>query len=264
MSESSVDPRLVMGRTFLQSIEWLERVDSTNSYALQQAVERTRFPLLIGTDDQTGGRGRGTNRWWGGAGSLACSLVLSPQQFQIPPAAWPRFSLVVGVGIASALQGVAESATVQVKWPNDVYLNGRKVCGVLIESVPQRPELLVIGFGVNVNNSLLHAPEEVSTRAIALQDVMDHPPSLQEVLIRILLNLEESIVRFATAPEEVLLDWRHRCFLTGKQISVHSPHANGETRSGTCLGIDDDGALRLMTPQGLERILAGTVLLDQG
>lgn len=253
---NSVDSETIQHKTFVSSVEWLDEVDSTNSYAIRTIAEREHFPLLVGTNVQTQGRGRGKNQWWGSAGSLAFSLVLTPADYGIDQQQWPLMSLAVGLALGESLAPYAGSSTIQLKWPNDVYTDGKKIAGILIETISTRPKLVVIGIGINVNNSFAAAPAEIQNKACSVKDLTGESTSLEDILISTLQSLEQTLQRFGTADSKLLDQWRERCFLTGKQVGIDDSHRQS---FGTCLGIDDDGALRLMTATGLQRFFAGTV-----
>ncbi len=253
-----INPQRLQAETFVESIEWLKEVSSTNTHALKTIERHTDFPVLVGADLQTGGRGRGQNRWWGAEGSLTFSLILKPAQFHIPQDAWPLMSLIVGLTIGDGLRSTCPEAIIQLKWPNDVYADQKKICGILIESIPARPELVIIGIGVNVNNSLADAPGDVRNRATSVIDLVGQPVSLELLLINILNAMETGFERFHDEQEKLLNQWREQCFLTGKQICIDNSQS---TVFGMCQGIDDDGALRMITVNGPQRFLAGTITL---
>jgi BirA family transcriptional regulator, biotin operon repressor / biotin---[acetyl-CoA-carboxylase] ligase len=329
-----IDPARIRNETFVQSLTWLEEVGSTNTHLLEsisggESRPVPPLPLLLGADRQTRGRGRGRNAWWAAEGALTFSLLLQPERYGIPISRWPLLSLATGLAIRDALDSHLPGISLQVKWPNDVYADGRKLCGILIEtatlrggregrgeggkrgrgeegtkvteetkgrgfvapspSSPCRPVLpsahpspgpthLVIGVGVNVNNSLASAPEEVRLRAVSMQDLLGRSSDLTDVLRAILRELEGHLRRFDT--EHLVTRWRSRCYLTGKCVTiVHGPDAgggesavpspvdqasslrttHGQETTGTCLGIDEEGALRLLTPAGEQRFHGGTV-----
>jgi BirA family biotin operon repressor/biotin-[acetyl-CoA-carboxylase] ligase len=175
-------------------VEWHAEIGSTNTRALELATAVDQpTPLLIGADRQTAGRGRGGNRWWSTTGALTFSLVLDPtEDFLGPdvppltPAHWPRLSLVAALALCHELERLIPEITAQLKWPNDVHVAGRKLAGILVEtaSSPGSTPRLVLGMGVNVNNSLRDAPPELQATACSLIDLMGGlllPDSVSEV-----------------------------------------------------------------------------------
>lgn len=261
MADNQIHSQEIVRSTFVKRVEWLDEIDSTNTYALRSLSKDHEFPLLIGTDKQFAGRGRGINTWWQSSGSLTCTLVLTPDSFGIAASHWPKLSLLIGLGIGSGLQSFASGSELQLKWPNDVYLDDKKVCGILIETVPELSNVLVVGFGVNVNNSLADAPDEIQKRGTSLVDLMGTTVSKQDVLISILNSLEQIMAYYTRHAESLLNDWRKHCFLSGKQVAVEAGH---QTVAGLCHGIDDHGALTISNPDGIHNFFAGSVtLIDQ-
>lgn len=240
----------------LAQIEHHAELASTSDLALKLAAdEAVKLPLLVIAERQTAGRGRGANRWWAGEGALTFSLVIEPPREKLPPPRWPLLSLAAGLAICQALETFAPQALLQVKWPNDVYAEGRKIAGILIESPAQSPGRLVIGIGVNVNNSLAAAPPEIRELATALCDLCGQAFDLTAVLSTILVEVDAHL----NDPEDLIAAgrWQERCLLTHQTVRVQSA---AETITGRCLGIDGHGALLLQTEHGRRSIVSGTVL----
>ncbi|WP_437202800.1 biotin--[acetyl-CoA-carboxylase] ligase [Planctomicrobium sp. SH664] len=247
----------LLRQTFLEDVVWYEEIDSTNSRALQLPGQ-IETPFLIGADAQTTGRGRGRNAWWAASGALTFSVVLDPLLLGVQPAHWPALSLTVGLAVCLALEEQVPPAQVQLKWPNDVFLGGRKVCGILIETAAGHPGRLVIGIGLNVNNSLQSAAPELQHTATSLCDVLGEAADRQQVLISILQQLERTLKSLGGDDPALLHEWRRRCYLTGYTVQISD--VAGET-TGLCLGVDGDAALRLQTSSGPKRFFSGTVRL---
>lgn len=251
------DMPLLERHTFVRQIEYRDEVDSTNTLALQLVQQSDgATPLLVLGATQTGGRGRGENRWWSAEGALTFSLALDGPAHGLPASRWPRASLVAGLAVCHALRAFVSPADVRVKWPNDVYVDGRKVAGILIETTASRPEVIVIGVGMNVNNSLIHAPAELRERAIALCDVGGQPYDLSELLASVLRHLEEELNGLSDSTHGLAARWTDVCLLTGRRVQVESIAG---TSAGVCRGIDDQGALLLATDSGVVRCFAGSV-----
>jgi BirA family biotin operon repressor/biotin-[acetyl-CoA-carboxylase] ligase len=256
-NSGTIDCQAVACATVFSHIDWHDELDSTNTFAAAVQATAEELPWVIGATRQSQGRGRGSHAWWSKSGSLTFSLLAEPEAWNIPPARWPLLSLVVGLSVCEALESFAPSAELSVKWPNDVYADGRKIAGILIESNSHRPEQLVIGIGVNVNNSLSQAPAPLNTSATALCDLQGTMFSLTEVLTGLLHQLNQNLNELGHATAELARRYRGRCFLTGKMITLR--HLEQEV-TGMCQGIDDDGALRLLTWSGPQPFYAGTVV----
>src|SRR5690606_33648753 len=139
------------------------------------------------------GRGRGANRWWSADGALTFSLIIDAGP--IPAERRPLVSLVAGGAVCEIVAAALPAADVRLKWPNDVYVAGRKAGGILVEVPHEAPDLLVIGIGLNVNVSLRDAPEDVQQRATALCDVTGEILSINEILVAALHRLEFDLGR---------------------------------------------------------------------
>lgn len=244
--------------SFVRGCRHEAELNSTNDFAIQHAatIDAAQLPYLVLADQQTAGRGRGANRWWSAQGALTFSLIVEPEQWRIGAHLWPRLSVAVGGAVAEALRELAPGEDVRLKWPNDVYLRGRKVSGILVETLPSTPKRLVIGIGVNVENSFQDAPAEVASRAISLVDALPEPPGRFETLAAILRHLDADFQSLTTNPKSLTNRWRERCFLTGKFISIGDVE---RTLSGTCLGLEDDASLLIQTEAGPQRCYAGVV-----
>lgn len=233
-----------------------ESIDSTNARAAQLAATDIDLPALIVAEEQTAGRGRGSNAWWSDAGALTFSLLIDASPDQLAQATWPLVSLAAALAIGDCLAARLPVERVELKWPNDVYLNGRKVCGILVEAPPVRPPRLVVGVGLNVNNSMVEAPDEIAERATSLVDAVGQPLDREEILREIVVRFLDNLARLQAGELQLAERWSERCLLRGREIEVQ---AHGTLQRGCCAGIDDAGALILETSQGRKRLFAGTV-----
>ena len=219
------------------------------------------MPFLIGDERQSAGRGRGSNQWGGGAGSLMFSVGLKMPTLGLSTSLWPRFSLATGIAVAEMLSLSLPSSQIGLKWPNDVWVDGRKVCGILIEQVERRPDRLIAGIGLNVNNSFADAPEEQRKIAISMRDAaIGCSFSRTELLTTFLSRWRELITMLVEGTLPLVDRWSHSCVLTGHAVMI----TTGKNElTGICSGIDEDGSLLLRTAFTTERCYAGTVrLLD--
>lgn len=253
------DLERIRAETFVTQIEFHDELPSTNDRALELAEKRAPLaPLLVLTAAQTAGRGRGSNRWWADGGALTFSLLLQAEAPQLPQRDWPQLSLTAGLAVCEAVEELVEQATL-LKWPNDVYLRGRKVCGILVEVPRNQQGLLVVGIGINVNNSSRSAPAELQNTVIALCDVGGRQFALNDALRIVLNRLSQRISLIGKRDDELRDCWRRRCLLTGRAVHVD---LGVRQVSGICRGIDDQGALLVHTKHGTERCFAGVVTLS--
>ncbi len=247
-----------------RQVRFFQQLGSTNDWALgwarsspQDATQEECLPLLVWALEQTAGRGRQSNRWWSGPGALTFSLVLDPTEVALPRELWPRVSLLAARAALEALREFWPQGDWALKWPNDLYLQGRKLTGVLVECASGPQPLLVVGVGINVNNSLRHAPAELRQTATSLIDHTGQAVPLAEVL-RCFLEHFHPLWQQAGSEELSLPGlWEPWCLLRGKSVTVQGDRSRVE---GTCVGLDEDGALLVQTPAALQRVVAGTVV----
>lgn len=249
----------ILRETFVAEVVYHETVDSTNNAALEHCRgDKVRSPFLVLTSRQTSGRGRGKNLWWSPGGSLTFSLAIDAEGFGLPAELWPKASLTTGLSVCLAIESLlaGDESKVALKWPNDVHLQGRKLCGILIEVGPRSSGMLVIGIGVNVNNSFVEEPCELKSKATSLLDATGRRFNQTDVLTAVLKEIERQLSRLASADPGLAADWQTRCALRGRTVEVDT----GKRRAtGICLGIDEDGALVLSTNNGPKQIFGGTV-----
>ncbi|MFO0905134.1 MAG: biotin--[acetyl-CoA-carboxylase] ligase [Pirellulales bacterium] len=238
---------------WLAQLEYASEMGSTNDVALALAAHVPATPLLVLADRQTAGRGRGANRWWSAPGALTFSLVLDLHA-DLPVARRSQLALVAGLAVRAAIG--EQVGGVELKWPNDVYVAGRKVCGILIEASAARPRRAVVGIGVNVNNSFHDAPEDVRQRATSLVDHLPQPLDATTLLSQVLDQFREHLETWEAGRLNLVAEWTPYCFLTNRVIVVET---GGRRLSGRCQGITAEGALSLLTPDGPVECLSGVI-----
>ncbi len=229
--------------TFGRPRRHLRRVDSTNLRARELAAVGAPHGTVVTADEQTAGRGRQGRTWVAPAGrALLCSVIVRD-----PPRLLP---LAAGIAVADTVGNITGDADrARVKWPNDVWLDGRKVAGILVEGRPQEG-WAVIGIGLNVALDESDFPPELRTTAMTLGL---GPDAIEPTLGRLLAALE----RWVTAPsDEVLAAVRARDALLGEPVRW----AGGFGRGG---GIDGDGRLIVLTDGGRVELDAGEVHLQR-
>lgn len=255
----------LLTETFLQGVSHFEETDSTNTQSLELIASATELatPHLVYAESQTAGRGRGSNGWWSQPGSLTFSIIVNSAQFGLSAEQHSLLSLLTGMALLRTGQSVLPSGDFAVKWPNDVYLNSRKLAGILTEVPPQSskssaselPRYAVIGVGLNVNNQFVNAPSELQATGISLSDLSGHAYDRIEILASY-LGILKALIRSLGQGESVLDEWPAFCLLTGKRVAIE---VGGNDVSGFCRGIDATGALLLDTVQGPRRFLGGVV-----
>ena len=252
MDHHTLNLGALFGRAWVRRIEHHESLDSTNQFAIEMLASEPQLPALVVADEQTAGRGRGGNEWWSPTGALLFSIAIKRTE---DAAELPPYSLMAGLAVCDVLQKQSQAEVeFKVKWPNDVYLEGRKVCGILVEIPPNHRDTLVVGIGVNLNNSVSDAPEELKQRMTSMLDIHGHTFCRTTTLGDIAYQIVQ-VVRaadFADLPER----WEPHCWLTGKKVSIQQ---GDNTLTGTCTGINASGAILLQTETGQVAASSGVV-----
>ena len=254
-----IRPRLrtkVFGRT----IHHLYRVDSTNAFAFRLSSEPTGAALhgtLVVAEEQTAGRGRMGRRWYSEpASGLYLSLILQPR---LPPHVAPLLNLAAAVSMHDVVERVT-GLDVDVKWPNDLLVGRRKVCGILSEMEAEIDVLrrIVIGVGVNINHTAM--PEEIRDRATSLRMASRRGWSRIEILIDFLEDFERLYNEFAARGSGVVVDKWMACssFAEGHKIRVDD---GLRTIEGVSRGLTARGALMVERSGGtIEEVYSGDVI----
>lgn len=245
--------------TFGRSFFHFYAVDSTNAFALRMLAHGRSVPdgALILAESQTAGRGRMGRSWHSEPEhGLYFSLVLRPQ---MPPSVAPLFTL----GCAVAMHHAVEKNTqlkVDIKWPNDLLVDGKKIAGILaeIQADTDRIHALVVGVGLNVNHPEL--PADISQRATSLRLASGRPQSRLDILVEFLDQFESLVDRFRTSgPSVVVSEWmQHSSFAGGRRVEISDGF---RTVRGVSCGINSVGALRVETAPGtIEEIYSGDLI----
>lgn len=235
--------------------QYVEETGSTNRDAAARAEAGAAEGLVVAAGAQRAGRGRQARVWHSPPGAnLYFSLVLRPEVELARAASLP---LVVGLAVAEALEGLAPEARPLVKWPNDILARGRKLCGILCElqAETDRVRHIIAGVGVNVNLEPESLPAELRGRATSLKAEAGRAFSRAAVLAAVLNRLEPLYDRWRAeglAPLAGALAARDA--LRGREIALEQ---GGRRVAGVADGIQADGALRLLTAEGLVAIYSG-------
>ncbi|MBM4074371.1 MAG: biotin--[acetyl-CoA-carboxylase] ligase [Planctomycetes bacterium] len=253
----TIDINEIEVATFIQSVDWHDDVSSTNDLALELETDEAKLlPRLIGATRQHAGRGRGDNRWWSGEGILMFSVLLDMEQLRVPQCDWPRFSLVTGLSVAETMEIFLPNSSIGLKWPNDVWIGNRKVCGILIEQTDRGDRRLVVGVGWNVNSTFDGAPPEILSVATSMRNESSNVFSMTDILRCFLQRWEGNISGLAAGKIDVAESWKRFCVLQGRRIQITS---GDSTSIAECVGVAPDGALLVDSDGKMSRICAGTV-----
>lgn len=245
-----------------QAAAWLARLEvrahlpSTNTALLERAQTASVDGQVLTAEVQTAGRGRRGRDWHSPfARNLAVSLGVALPR---PAAEVGAFSLVVGLAVRAALADVGLREA-QLKWPNDVLLEGRKLAGILIEIGGATPHDAIVGIGVNVGGGAQVAGRVGQPVADVTERV--RPPVRNRLLAAMINRLVAAKERFAAggfAP--FVAEWERAHHHQNRTVTLLLPGSAAPV-TGTALGVNHDGALRLATAQGERAFVAGEVSL---
>lgn len=241
---------------WLRTIEVHPELGSTNDRALELCSQPDQLPALIVAERQTSGRGRQGAVWFAPEGSLTFSLAVRPAAWGISLGQWPALSLTTAVAVADAVQPLLPAGIqAQIKWPNDVFVNGRKQAGILLESSPTTSDALVIGVGLNVNGALASAGEQAPL-GVTLEELTGRMHNIDALLENFIAAFDQRASQLGAGAEQLVAEWNQRSLLTDREVIID---LGAERVQGRCVGLANDGALRLATASD-ERILhSGTV-----
>ena len=253
---ASFDPSRLLHAGLCAHAEHHAALGSTNDRARALAADSsTRLPALVVADAQTGGRGRGDNRWWTGAGSLAFSLLFDPAALGIARQESPRASLSAAVAIVRSVAPLLDGHELGLHWPNDVFAAGRKLAGILVEALPDGRH--VLGIGLNTNNTLAAAPTELRSVAVTLRDLTGRDIDHHELLAVLLSELWTALGELSADPATAGAQYDALCLQRGTTLTLR---AADRLTTGRCAGIAPDGALLLDTASGRQRFYGGVLV----
>jgi BirA family biotin operon repressor/biotin-[acetyl-CoA-carboxylase] ligase len=251
-------------RWLAREIHHFEEIDSTNRVALELARTEAPHGATVIAEAQTAGRGRLGRTFFSPAHlNLYTSIVLRPN---LTTASAPTWILAAAIAVAETAESYCAAGDVEIKWPNDVLLSGRKTSGILMElgAEATRVSHLVLGIGVNLNVDREDFPDEFRGHATSLSSHLGERIDRVAFTQSLYLRLEGVLDTCAeNGFESVRPRFEHFFRMKGREIRVLE--IGGGEISGTAVGIDPDGALRVRTIDGHEtRVIAGDVTLAKG
>jgi len=233
---------------------WYPRLRSTNDHAATLRRHKKLYaPAVVLTGHQLAGRGRGDNHWWSNAGVLTVTFAL-PIDPQIPPHQIP---LLAGLAVRHTAAALANQPGIQLKWPNDIVLDGMKLAGLLCERIDN---VDLIGIGLNINVDPAHAPPALRRKITSLLAIGGKPIDPTAALIALATELRAILRRRAEQPfSQFVREYENHHALAGHNITVIG--APGEPPiTGRCEGIDETGKLVVKKAGVTQRVVAGQVL----
>ena len=259
---------LLRGTIFDSQIHHFYKIGSTNTAAMAAASEGASEGSVFLAEEQTAGRGRGAHSWQSARSTgIYCSVVLRPF---LPPSDVLVMSLAAGLAVRSAIEQVDSRVTPDLKWPNDLLIAGKKVCGILTEMNAEvtRVRHVVVGIGINVNQP--NFPKELGDVATSLRIATGSEWSRVELAAALLKSLDREYRRLVEQPDarqSILSRFAERSsWVQGKKVRIEENGSMPETNSleakkleGITEGLDDRGFLLVRTTLGLQTVLSGTV-----
>jgi BirA family transcriptional regulator, biotin operon repressor / biotin---[acetyl-CoA-carboxylase] ligase len=249
---------LLRGTIFSQQMHHFYKIGSTNSAAMTAAAEGALEGSVFLAEEQTAGRGRGVNTWQSERSSgIYCSAVLRPAR---PPSEVLVLSLAAGLAVHAAMQVIDSRIEVDLKWPNDLLIDGKKVCGILTEMNAEvtRVRYAVVGIGINVNQKSF--PKELAGEATSLRLTTGSEWSRVELAAALLKSLDREYRELLTdtdARASILSRFAERSsWARGKKVRIEE---NGDSFEGITEGLDNRGFLKVRTANGVQTVLSGTV-----
>lgn len=247
-------------KVFGKEIISYKKVDSTNDVAYSLAEKGIKEGLVILADEQVSGKGR-LGRSWSSPpkGGIYMSCVLRPD---IIPAEIPRITLLAAVAVAKAIREFS-GLMPEIKWPNDILINGKKVCGILTEMKADQDAVnfIVVGIGVNVNTP----PDELPKIATSLREELSltgRHDNLSRVLLarKMLERLDDEYASLKKSGFSPIIDeWKELSNIIGSRVKVIT---HNRTLEGQAHDIDQDGSLVVRCARGqMEKVSSGDVVI---
>lgn len=254
------------------SIDFHSELGSTNDQAIELAKSNSiERPCLVLTEHQTAGRGQRGRTWFADRGSLTCSWMTEDLPLRDDNTVGIQRNLVspaVALAVAMAIEKQTALEDIQLKWPNDLVIDNRKLCGILIESIAVEssnpainPSALVVGIGINVNNSDIVLPESLSLGSglapTSIQLETGIATNQTDLLIEVVNRLRFELTNLSADSQGIIARYNHRLYRRGEKIQVTS--SGGQNRTGICREMSRDGGLIIETINGTEVIFSGII-----
>lgn len=253
--------RLPEHRIVGRDIRVFQETTSTNDVVEKFARDGVSEGVVVFAESQSKGRGRMGRRWMSPPGKgLWFSLLLRPK---LRPTAVTQITVIAATALVRAIQ--KETGLIpDIKWPNDIWINGRKVAGVLTEMSAELDTVkhVTLGIGLDVNLEEKDMPPELRQIASSLCIETGHKLDRAEMAATLLRELEFDYERISRGNFEAVADeWEQRCITVGRQVSIN---LGLKVLKGRAEALDGDGALLLRSEHGhLERIIGGDVTLEK-
>ena len=240
-----------------KAMKYFPSVDSTNHVAKALAYHGAEEGTIVVAEEQDSGKGRLDRNFYSPRGKgIWFSVILRPKFL---PHDAPKFTLMAAVAVAEAMARFNLKA--EIKWPNDIMFDGRKLVGILTEITGElaRINYMVIGIGINVNMSRADFPEELQDVAASLSEMNGEILSRVEIFRAVLEEFDKLYLEVKAEGFDKVIDrWKKYNVTLGKNVRVISA-GDGESFTGKAIDLDEDGALVVETSQGQRTVYAGDV-----
>lgn len=234
-------------------------VSSTNTLAKFLSMNGAENGTVIISEKQTKAKGRSGKSWESPLGGVWLSIIINPI---VDYSKLPLITLATGVAVAKTMERIGVENS-EIKWPNDIMINGKKVCGILTEAVTKfnTIESVIIGVGIDANLNVTDFPEELQEGTTTLKEELKKEGN-ENLLIKIFLEEFEKINELFIAKEyeTILKEWRKRSYSIGKIVEVREPF--NTYYDAYVLGISKEGALIVEKIDGtLEKVISGECII---
>lgn len=236
-----------------------KEVSSTNTVAKFLSMNHVKNGTVVISEKQTQAKGRSGKSWESPLGGVWLSIILKPD---VEQSKFPLITLATGVAVAKTLEKVGVENP-EIKWPNDIMINGKKVCGILTEAVAKfnTVENVIIGVGIDANLESSQFPKELQAGTTTLKDELKREGN-ENLLIKIFLEEFEKISELFNHEgyEDILKEWRKRSYSIGKIVEVREPF--NTYYDGYVVGINNEGALIVEKIDGtLKKVISGECII---
>ena len=238
-----------------------KEVSSTNTVAKFLSMNGAESGSVVISEKQTAARGRSGKSWESPLGGVWLSIILNPN---VDHSKLPLITLATGVAVAKTLEKIGVENP-EIKWPNDIIINDKKVCGILTEAVAKfnTIENVIIGVGIDANLDIESFPEELQDGTTTLEKELGRKGN-ENLLIKIFLEEFEKISEefIHEGYENILKEWRKRSYTIGKIVEVRAPF--NKYYDGYVVGIGKEGALIVEKIDGtLEKVISGECIIKK-
>jgi BirA family biotin operon repressor/biotin-[acetyl-CoA-carboxylase] ligase len=233
-----------------KNIYHFKTIDSTNIFAKKLVKQGEKEGAVVVSDVQSSGRGRKDRIWSSSEGGLWFSILLYPN---ISPQSGMLITMASSISVAQGIKEIT-GLNAEIKWPNDLLINGKKVCGILTELDAKKDTInySVVGIGLNVNNPLEEELQEIAT---TLKNELNNQVSKPDLLKSILKKFDENYNKLISKDYDFIKNsWLSHSNIIGKKIQVQDDET---VTIGKVIDIDDSGCLILDTENGNVRIVSG-------